>query len=122
MNIVLKRVYRAPAPGDGTRVLVDRLWPRGLSKASAQVDLWLRSLAPSTALRRWYDHREERWPEFRARYFAELDGQPAALESLLSLCQEGTVSFVYAAKDEQRNNAVALKDYVMARLKKAESV
>lgn len=111
--IKLKRVYLAPANTDGCRVLVDRLWPRGLSKQKAAVDLWLRDIAPSTALRRWYGHEPERWPEFRRRYTAELKRQKAALAALRALLKEhAVVTLLFSSKEERLNNAAALKIYL----------
>lgn len=117
MTFRVKRVYDAPSPDDGFRVLVDRLWPRGLTRSSASVDLWLREVAPSEELRRWYGHRPERWEEFRARYFAELDRRPDLVEALLRLERErGTVTLLFAARDRHRNNAVALLEYLQGAL------
>ena len=112
MNINLKRVYEAPAPEDGLRVLVERLWPRGLSKKDAGVDLWVRDLAPSTALRKWYAHEPEKWPGFQKRYREELDGNGPAVEAFKQRIAEGPVTFVYAARDRERNSAVTLKAYL----------
>lgn len=112
MPIRLKRAYAPPAPGDGLRVLVDRLWPRGISKDSARIDLWLRDIAPSTALRQWFAHDPAKWPGFRRRYKAELKQEPAksALAELKKLMKEHkTVTLVYGAKDEERNQAVVIK-------------
>jgi uncharacterized protein YeaO (DUF488 family) len=108
----IKRVYAPPDPADGTRVLVDGLWPRGLSKERAQVDLWLRELAPSAALRRWFDHDPAKWEPFRQRYAAELDDRPAALRRLAALVRESPLTLLFAATDEQHNNAVALRAYL----------
>ena len=108
---VVERVYKAPDPSDGRRILVDRLWPRGLKKESAQIDDWLKELAPSDALRRWFDHRPERWVEFQAKYRAEL-ASPAVSESLKrlrALGRKGAVTLLYAARDEIENNAQVLK-------------
>jgi uncharacterized protein YeaO (DUF488 family) len=108
--IKLKRAYEAASPNDGLRVLVERLWPRGVSKQKAKIDLWLKDLAPSTELRKWYGHDPARWPQFRKRYWAELKGQGDLLALLKYVTQERTVTFVYAASDEERNSAVALKE------------
>ncbi len=108
-EIQLKRVYEPPAAGDGTRILVERLWPRGLSKDKAALDHWLKEVAPSPELRRWYGHVPARWPEFQERYRAELAAAPEALARLEALCAEGPVTFVYAARDEARNSAVVLR-------------
>ncbi|HXG29068.1 MAG TPA: DUF488 family protein [Nevskiales bacterium] len=112
MAIQVKRVYEAASQADGVRVLVDRLWPRGLAKATARIDIWARDVAPSEALRRWYGHEPDRWPEFRRRYFAELDVNRAALNSLLEAARGGTVTLLYGSKETRLNNAVALKDYL----------
>jgi uncharacterized protein YeaO (DUF488 family) len=93
-------------------VLVDRIWPRGLSKESLPLDAWLKDLAPSTELRKWFAHAPAKWPEFKARYFRELDAQPEATMQLLDLGRRGRLTLVFAAKDGQHNNAVALKEYL----------
>ena len=111
-QIRTKRVYDPPAPNDGKRVLVDRLWPRGLKKDEAAIDLWLRDAAPSPELRRWFGHDPKRWTEFRRRYAAELDRQYAALQPLLDI--GGTVTLLFAARDMERNNAVALTGWLKA--------
>jgi len=111
----IKRVYEAAQTTDGERILVDRLWPRGLSKEKARVDLWLKESAPSHALRKWFSHKEERWQEFRKRYFKELEGNnKEEIRLLLSLCRKNKITLLYSAKDEKRNNAVALKDFLGA--------
>ncbi len=107
--IRVKRVYEAPEPGDGERILVDRLWPRGLSKERARIDLWARDLAPSTELRRWFDHDPEKWPELQARYAFELEAQEDKVADLRRRVAAGTVTLVYASKEEVYNNAMALK-------------
>ena len=108
ITISLKRAYEPPATTDGMRVLVDRLWPRGVTKAKAGIDLWLKELAPSTELRRWFGHDPEKWPEFQEKYRAELKDNPA-LPELRKLCRDGDVTLVYAAKDELHNDAVVLR-------------
>jgi uncharacterized protein YeaO (DUF488 family) len=108
MNVMLKRAYEAPTKTDGQRILVDRLWPRGLAKVSAKIDLWLKDVAPSTELRQWYGHTPEKWPEFKKRYRAELKNNPA-LSELKSLSRQGRITLVYAAKDRLHNEAVVLK-------------
>jgi uncharacterized protein YeaO (DUF488 family) len=113
--IKLKRAYEAAARSDGLRILVERLWPRGLSKQRAAIGLWLKDLAPSTALRKWYGHEPAKWPEFRRRYWAELKDRSDLLALLKQRTQEGAVTFVYAASDEGRNSAVALKEYLERR-------
>ncbi len=108
----LKRVYDEPEPGDGTRVLVDRLWPRGLSKERAHVDIWLKEIAPSSELRRWFGHAPEKFLEFRRRYEAELASEAgqAALTKLRGLANQGPVTLVFAAHDTEHANAVVLRD------------
>ena len=111
-----KRVYLPPEPGDGTRVRVDRLWPRGLKKTDARIDLWLPEVAPSPELRRWYGHDPARWAEFQRRYHAELDAHPEPVEKLRALARKGPLTLLFAARDPERNNPVALKAYLEARL------
>lgn len=107
----LKRAYEPAERGDGQRVLVDRIWPRGVSKAEAHIDLWLKEVAPSTALRKWFGHKPERWEGFRARYREELKANPAVAE-LRQVMAAGPVTLVYGAKDEQHNQAVVLAEYL----------
>jgi len=106
----IKRVYDPPAASDGRRVLVDRLWPRGLSKEQAAVDLWAKEVAPSDGLRRWFGHDPQKWGEFRSRYLDELEGAAERVRELRALAREGVLTLVYAAKDEEHNNAVVLKE------------
>ena len=106
----LKRVYDEPEPEDGLRVLVDRLWPRGLSREQAQLDRWEKELAPSDELRRWFAHDPEKWPEFRRRFRQELQDQRPLLLHLAQEAASGKLTLLYAAKDEQHNNAVVLKE------------
>lgn len=113
MKIGLKRVYDVPEKRDGCRALVDRLWPRGLSKKSARVDYWLRDVAPSTALRRWFAHDPEKWGEFRKRYVRELKGHAEVVKQLRALARKGTVTLLFGARDEKHNHAVVLKTYLM---------
>jgi uncharacterized protein YeaO (DUF488 family) len=109
MSIVVKRVYDRPSTKDGYRVLVDRLWPRGVTKAMARLDLWMRDIAPSTSLRTWYDHKAERWPEFQERYATELEDQGPLLDLLLDIeRQHGRLTLVFAARDRDRNEARVL--------------
>lgn len=119
MTVRTKRIYEEPAEEDGTRVLVDRLWPRGVSKESAELDAWLREVAPSDELRRWFDHDPEKWSEFTDRYEAELDDRPEAVEALLDFAREGTLTLLYAARDTEHNNAVALQTVLERRLSSA---
>jgi len=115
LAIAVKRVYAAPTRGDGLRVLVDRLWPRGLTKEAAQVDLWSRALAPSNELRRWYGHEPEKWPEFKRRYHHELDARREVLDELLHAAGRRKITLLYGAKETRYNNAVALKEYIETR-------
>ncbi|WP_442954859.1 DUF488 domain-containing protein [Pelomicrobium sp.] len=108
----MRRVYDPPREEDGLRVLVDRLWPRGLSKEAARVDLWLKDIAPSDALRKWYGHEPSRWDEFRRRYFAELEAHRERLEELRQQARRGRVTLLFGARDEEHNNAVALRQYL----------
>ena len=105
--VYTKRIYEAKAAKDGLRVLVDRLWPRGVSKAEAALDLWLKDAAPSTELRKWFAHRPDRWDEFRRRYVRELQST-TAIQQLRELSQKGAVTLLYGAKDKEHNEAVAL--------------
>jgi uncharacterized protein YeaO (DUF488 family) len=116
IRLMIKRVYEPPSDEDGFRLLVDRLWPRGLSKAKAAVDLWLRDAAPSTALRKWFNHEPARWAEFRRRYAAELDHAPAMVEQLLTQARQGPLTLLYSAQHETCNNAVALNEYLRRKL------
>jgi len=112
MTIRIKRAYAPPDDNDGCRVLVDRLWPRGVGKTEARIALWYREIAPSNELRKWYNHVPERWPEFRRRYFAELADNADLVADLFAKAQHGVVTLLYGARDEERNNAVALKEYL----------
>ena len=111
MSLVLKRVYEPPDAGDGTRVLVDRLWPRGIAKDKARIELWLKDIAPSDALRKRFHRYPDEWDVFLAAYFVELDNAAAraAAGAMFERLRDGPVSLLYAARDEQRNNAVALR-------------
>ncbi len=111
-DIALKRAYEVPSETDGRRILVERLWPRGLSKDKASIHHWLKEIAPSPELRRWYGHRPERWTEFQARYHAELDANAEVVRALRTHCDAEPVTFVFAARDTERNSAVALKRYL----------
>jgi uncharacterized protein YeaO (DUF488 family) len=108
--IKLKRVYEAPSKDDGTRVLVDRLWPRGVSKNKAKIDLWLKDIGPSDMLRTWFNHEDVKWEEFRRKYFDELRSKNEFLEQIKG--QKGTVTLLFGAKNVEHNNAVALKEYL----------
>ncbi|HEY0666168.1 MAG TPA: DUF488 domain-containing protein [Gallionella sp.] len=118
MTILLKRAYQPYAPSDGFRVLVDRLWPRGVEKSAAHIDLWLKEAAPSTELRKWFGHDPEKWQEFRMRYLAELEYNPEATDELAQRLHAGVVTLVYGAKDEQHTHALVLKEYLEKRNKR----
>lgn len=110
--IRIKRIYEPADRGDGTRILVDRLWPRGMSKDKAKVDLWLKDIAPGDALRRWFSHEPGKWDEFKRRYFSELESKREPVGEIIDRAKSGTVTLLYGAKDEAHNNAVALREYV----------
>jgi uncharacterized protein YeaO (DUF488 family) len=112
-RVQLKRVYEPAAPEDGVRVLVDRLWPRGLRKADAAIDRWMKNIAPSTQLRQWFGHDPGRWPAFHHRYTQELLQQVAAVDELRELARGGRVTLVFAAHDEAHNDAVVLRDALL---------
>ena len=109
MHLNIKRVYEEPSPSDGTRILVDRLWPRGLTKQKAKVDLWLKDVAPSTELRKWFAHDPQKWPEFQARYKDELKSNGAGLSRIREEAAQGPVTLVYGARDQEHNEAVILQ-------------
>ncbi|MBX5477196.1 MAG: DUF488 domain-containing protein [Clostridia bacterium] len=115
MDVRVKRIYEPPAPDDGRRVLVDRLWPRGVSKEAARLDAWLRDVAPSPELCRWFGHDPDRWEEFRTRYLQELEApeRADALSELLRWAQEGRLTLLYAARDQEHNNAVVLLERML---------
>jgi len=110
MKIKIKRVYEKPDKEDGFRILVDRLWPHGLTKEKASVDLWLKDIAPSTELRKWFGHDPEKWKEFRKRYNEELKKNEEQVSLLKDQIKKGTVTLVYGAKDEEHNEALVLKE------------
>jgi len=114
-KVRISRAYDPPGRGDGARVLVDRLWPRGVAKQALALDAWAKDVAPSTRLRQWFGHDPARWAEFRARYFAELDASPAAVDALLARARRGALTLVYAARDPEHNHALALAEYLRAR-------
>lgn len=109
MHIRIKRAYEEPAESDGTRILIDRLWPRGLSKEKARVDLWLKEIAPSIELRKWFAHDPRKWAEFKTRYLAELKRNGEQLSILQEHVEKGTVTLIYSARDEEHNDAVVLQ-------------
>ena len=110
MKIQLKRVYEEPAKADGTRILVDRLWPRGLTKEKAHVDLWLKEIAPSTELRKWFAHDPSKWTEFKTRYRAELKQNPDQVALLKQAIAKGPATLLYGAKDQEHNEAIVLQE------------
>ncbi len=118
MSIHLKRAYDKPARSDGLRILVDRLWPRGVSKNKAKIDLWLKDIAPGSNLRKWFNHDPENWREFKARYFRELVTHSDVLQKLATKAHAGRVTLIFAAKNEEFNNAVAIKEYLDKRLRR----
>jgi len=120
--IKLKRVYDAAATTDGSRFLVERLWPRGIRKANLKIDAWPRDIGPSDALRRWFGHDPKRWEAFRKRYFDELDSKPEVWETVLEAARHGTVTLIYSSRDTEHNNAVALSEYLEAKMKRANPV
>jgi uncharacterized protein YeaO (DUF488 family) len=121
MMLKLKRAYEPESRSDGTRLLVERLWPRGLSKAALRIDAWLKEAGPSTELRQWFNHDPAKWPAFRARYFRELDSRPEAWRPIVTAARRGAVTLVYSSRDTEHNNAVALKDYLRPKIRKARS-
>lgn len=112
MRLQLKRVYEPPADTDGMRILVDRLWPRGLSKAEAKIDFWAKEAAPSNELRRWYQHEPEKWPEFRHKYIAELQSNPGPVQELIAKIGNGNATLLFGSKEARLNNAAVLIDYL----------
>jgi uncharacterized protein YeaO (DUF488 family) len=114
-NLRIKRVYEPASAHDGARILVDRVWPRGITKEQAGLTLWMKDIAPSTGLRQWFNHDPDRWAQFQHEYARELDGNGEAVSRLLALCTEGPVTLLYGARDEQHNNALALQRYICGR-------
>lgn len=113
-HVRIKRAYEAPSPDDGERILIDRLWPRGVKKEALQLTEWNKDMSPSTDLRHWFNHEHERWPEFRRRYAAELAEHPEHFEALRERARKGVVTLVYSARDEAVNNAVAMREYLLS--------
>lgn len=113
--IRIKRTYEPPARGDGARILVERLWPRGMKKESLAADSWMKDVAPSTELRKWFAHRVDRWQEFRRRYRVELDRNPGGWDPILEAGKRGTVTLLYSAHDTSHNGALVLRDYLLER-------
>lgn len=112
MTIFLKRVYEKPAAEDGKRILVERLWPRGLKKEEAKIDEWIKDVAPSTELRKWYSHDPAKWAEFKKRYWQELEAKKDVISKLAKESKQGQVTIVFGSKEEKLNSAAALKEYV----------
>ena len=112
MNIELKRIYEPYSKEDGYRILVDRLWPRGFTKEKAALDLWLKEIAPSTELRKWFGHDPEKWKEFQKKYRIELKQNKEALDRLMDYIKKGKVTLLYGAKDEEHNEAQVIKDFI----------
>ena len=112
MGVQLKRVYDKPVKADGRRLLVDRIWPRGLKKRSARIDKWFKDVAPTTGLRKWFGHDPSRWEEFKRRYFRELDNHRERVQQLARESKKRTITLLFGAKDTEHNNAVALKEYL----------
>jgi len=116
--VKLKRAYDPTSKNDGRRFLVERLWPRGLSKAKLHVEAWLKEAGPSTALRKWFSHDPAKWRQFRLRYFRELDARPEAWRPIVSAARRGSVTLVYSSHDTEHNNAVALQQYLQPKLRR----
>lgn len=114
MDIRIKRAYDAAVPSDGYRILVDRIWPRGISRKSLRADAWLKDVAPSTALRKWYDHDPEKWEEFKNRYFLEIGEHRELVRRIVDLGSEGPVTLVFAARDVEHSHAKALVEYLFS--------
>jgi len=114
--IKTKRVYEPVSRADGTRLLVERLWPRGLSKLELRADAWIKEVGPSTELRKWFSHDPTKWRQFRTRYFRELDRRPESWQPILSAARDGTVTLVYSSHDTRHNNAIALQEYLDAKI------
>jgi uncharacterized protein YeaO (DUF488 family) len=119
--IRLKRVYEPASQDDGIRILVERLWPRGIKKDALKLDTWLKDVAPSDGLRRWFGHEPRKWNGFRDRYFAELDANPQTWESVAKAARRGRVTLIYSSRDMEHNNAVALKDYLEDKMRRGAS-
>lgn len=118
--ISIKRVYDEPSRDDGKRILIDRLWPRGIKKEDPRIDEWLKEVAPSNELRKWFNHDPEKWSEFKKRFYAELLGEQEMVTGLVSAARKGTVTLPFGSKEEHFNNAVALKEYIESRMKASE--
>jgi len=114
-HIQIKRIYEAPNPEDGYRILVDRLWPRGVKKENTKIDLWQKEIGPSDVLRKWFNHEPAKWEKFKRRYFKELGQNQDLVDQLTQYVSKGKVTFLFSAKDETHNNAVALREYLLTR-------
>lgn len=112
IDIKIKRIYEDASKNDGFRILVDRIWPRGVSKKDAKLDEWMKEIAPSTELRKWFDHKEDRFAEFEKKYYKELENRPELIEELLKKAKEKRLTLLYGAKDETHNQAAVLKDFI----------
>jgi uncharacterized protein YeaO (DUF488 family) len=119
--LALKRAYDKAAPEDGVRFLVERLWPRGVKKTKLRIDAWIKDVAPSDALRRWFGHDPDKWDEFQRLYFEQLDKHPESWEPIRSAARHGRVTLIYSAHDIEHNNAVALKEYLRAHMKRGKA-
>jgi uncharacterized protein YeaO (DUF488 family) len=111
--IGLKRVYEPSGPEDGTRILVDRLWPRGISKSKAAVDVWLKEVAPSPELRKWFSHDDAKWDEFRERYWSELEDNTSNVQKINEMSSRGNITLIFSARDAEHNSAVILREYLI---------
>jgi uncharacterized protein YeaO (DUF488 family) len=116
--IKIERIYNNPGGNKSFRILVDRLWPRGLSKEKVKMDLWQKNIAPSNSLRKWFGHDDEKWNEFKRRYFKELDKNIDSVNEIIDKVKGGSITLLYGSKDEKFNNAVALKEYLEEKIKK----
>ena len=114
-NVKLKRAYEPPTADDGTRILIDRLWPRGITKERAAIDQWMKDISPSTELRKWFGHDPARWDEFRRRYSREVHQHAKLLDQLRSLAREGPITLVYSARDEKHNDAIELRELILGK-------
>lgn len=118
MEIRTKRVYEPIDPQDGFRILVDRVWPRGMTKAKVRADLWLKELAPSTSLRKWFGHDRSKWETFKSRYFVELDAKPEDIEKCFDKRVQGRLTLLFSARDVECNQAIALREYLQSRFRR----
>ncbi len=118
--IKIKRVYDEPSRADGKRILIDRLWPRGLKKEDARIDEWIKEIAPSNELRKWFNHDPDKWREFKRRFFTELHGKQEVVDGIISASRKGTVTLLFGSKEERFNNAAALKEYLEKRMGASE--